>query len=178
MTKLSTGAWILHNLGLSTAIGGTLFGQAAFQPALERDLNDEQKRAQISDDAWSRYSWLNLASHGVVAATWFAGRTALSGRETSRAARTMTVVKDVLVVASLATVVANIFVGKQLAAKAKKQRDDNRASDAEVEGLRRAVKTIGAINIATNAAVGAITTSLSMETAKSLPAAIVSRLLP
>src|SRR3569833_41595 len=72
MSKLSTSAWILHNLGLATSIGGNLFGQGAIQPALAKDVEDEQQRAQISDDAWSRFSWWNLAAHDVVATTRYA----------------------------------------------------------------------------------------------------------
>ena len=178
MSKLSTTAWIFHNLGLAASLGGTMFGQGALQPALEENVDDEQKRAQISDDAWSRYSWWNLAAHGVVAATWFAGRTMLTGREVSSTARTMTKVKDVLVVASLVSGISSVVIGKTLAAKAKRQRDEQRTSDSEVDGLRKLVKTVGSINMATNAAIGAVTTGLSMEAAKSLPMSVVSRTLP
>jgi len=178
MSNLSTTAWIVHNLGLATSLGGTMFGQGAFQPALQKDVSDEQKRGQISDDAWSRYSWWNLAAHGLVAATWFAGRTKLSGREISGNARKLTMVKDVLVVASLVSGVSSVIVGKVLGAKAKRQQQDNRTSDEEVDGLRAAVKTIGTVNMVTNAAISAVTTALSMEGMKSLPAVAVSRLLP
>ncbi|HEY0252351.1 MAG TPA: hypothetical protein VGC41_12540 [Kofleriaceae bacterium] len=178
MSKVSTTSWILHNLALATSIGGTLFGQGAFQPALEKDVEDEQQRARVSDDAWSRYSWWNLASHGLVAVTWLAGRTLLSGREVSGKARALTHVKDVLVVASLLTGVSSVIVGKTLGEKAKAQQDEGRTSDATVDGLRRAVKTLGIANIAANAATGAVTTMLSMEGAKSLPFAAISRLLP
>lgn len=178
MTKLSTTSWILHNLGLATSIGGNLFGQGAFQPALEHDVDDEQQRTQISDDVWSRYSWWNLAAHGVVAATWFAGRTMLSGREVSGTSRALTRVKDALVVASVISGVSSVVVGKLLAAKAQRARDEERDHDSAVEGLRKAVKTIGAINMVSNVAMGAVTTTLAMEAAKSLPATIVSRMLP
>lgn len=178
MSKLSTSAWILHNLGLATSIGGNLFGQGAFQPALAKDIDDERQRAQISDDAWSRYSWWNLAAHGVVAATWFSGRTVLSGREATGTARTLTRVKDVLIVASLVTGVSSVIIGKVLGAKAKRQRDEGRDSDATVEGLRTAVKAVGAANIATNAVIGAVTTSLAMEGAKSPTFSAIARLLP
>jgi len=177
MSTLSTTSWILHNLGIATSLGGNLFGQGALQPALEKDVDDKEQRAQISDDAWSRYSWWNLAAHGVVAATWFAGRTMLSGREVSGKARALTRVKDVLVVASLATGISSVVVGKVLGAKAKRQRETG-GDDAQVKTLRTAVKVLGAANIASNAALGAVTTTLSMEAAKSLPFAAVSRLLP
>lgn len=177
MSKFSTTSWILHNLGLATAIGGTLFGQGAFQPALEKDVDDEKQRAQISDDAWSRYSWWNLAAHGVVAATWLAGRTMLSGREVNNKSRTLTVVKDALVVASLATGIASVIIGKTLGEKVKNQ-GEGAGTDEEVDRLRKAVRTVGAINIATNAAMGAVTTTLAMQSARSLPFAAVARLLP
>lgn len=182
MTTLTTGSWILHNLGIATSFGGTLFGQGAFAPALEKDIHDEKQRAQVSDDAWSRYSWWNLAAHGVVAATWFTGRTMLSGREVSGKARTLTRVKDVLVIASLVSGISSVILGKMLGAKAK-QRADSMNGDGEdesisVDGLRKAVKMMGVANIATNAAIGAVTTTLSMEAAKSLPFAAVSRMLP
>lgn len=178
MSKLSTSSWILHNLGLATSIGGNLFGQGAFQPALQSDVTDEKQRAQISDDAWSRYSWWNLAAHGVVAATWLAGRTMLSGREVSGTARTLTRVKDVLVVASLATGISSVIIGKLLGAKAKRQREQNVASDPAVDGLRTAVKAVGAANIIANAAMGAVTTTLAMESAKSPTFSAIARLLP
>ncbi len=179
MSKVSTTSWILHNLALATSIGGTLFGQGAFQPALEKDVDDEAQRGQISDDAWSRYSWLNLTAHGVVAATWLAGRTLLSGREVSGKARALTRAKDVLVVASLLTGVASVIVGKTLGEKTKNQRDQGTGdADPSIDGLRRTVKTLGMANIAANAATGAVTTMLSMEGAKSLPFAAISRLLP
>lgn len=178
MSKLSTTSWILHNLGLATSIGGTLFGQGAFQPALAKDVDDERQRAQISDDAWSRYSWWNLAAHGVVAATWLAGRTLLSGREVSSKSRTLTVVKDALVVASLATGIASVVIGKTLGEKVKNRREDGSGTDEEVDRLRKAVRTVGAVNIATNAAMGAVTTTLAMESGRSLPFAAVARLLP
>lgn len=177
MSTLSTTAWIVHNLGIATSVGGTLFGQGAFQPALAQDVDDEEQRAQLSDDVWSRYSWWNLAAHGLVAATWFTGRTMLSGREVNAKSRTLTRIKDVLVVASLATVVSQVVIGKVLGTKAKQQRDSGE-EDATINTLRTAVKVMGAANIAANAATGAVTTALSMESAKSLPFAAVSRLLP
>ncbi len=180
MTKISTTAWTLHNLGLATSIGGTLFGQRAFQPALH-DL-DQAERARISDEAWTRYSWINLAAHGVVAATWFAGRTLLSGREVDRASRTMTKIKDVLVVTALVTGVTSVILGKMLGKKAQEAgRDGQDASASEqqaITGLRTAVRAVGTANLVTNAAIGAVTTNLSMHAGKSLPFAFVSRFLP
>jgi len=177
MTKLSTTAWTLHNLGLATSIGGTLFGQGAFQPALRDVVNDERERAEISDDAWSRYSWWNLAAHGVVAATWFTGRAMLSGREVSKPARTLTLVKDGLVIASLATGIASVIIGKLLGAKAKRAKESG-IDEESLTGLRRAVRAVGTANLLANAAIAAVTTNLAMEGNKSLPFSVVSRTIP
>ena len=91
--------------------------------------------------------------------------------------------KGVLVIASVVTGVSSVVIEKMLANKAKQQTLDQ-AGDHEdsIDGLRRAVRTVGAVNIATNAATGAVTTMLStmlsMEAAKSLPFAAISRLVP
>src|SRR5689334_22996656 len=98
MAKLSSAAWIAHELGLATAIGGTLFGREALQPAL-REIDSDIQRYSVSDAAWRRFSWLNLAGHALVAGTWFYGRSMLSGREVSRKARGMVRAKDLFVVA-------------------------------------------------------------------------------
>ena len=36
MAKLSSAAWMVHDLGLATSLGGTLFGRVALQPALHQ----------------------------------------------------------------------------------------------------------------------------------------------
>jgi len=173
MTKLSTTAWIAHNLGLATSIGGSLFGQGAFQPALRHNVDDQSQRAKISDEAWSRFSIWNLAAHGIVAATWFAGRTFLSGREVNRRARKLTRTKDVLVAASVLTGVSSVIIGKMLGRRAKAQ-----GQTAEVDQLRTAVKVASAANVVTNAALGAVTTGLAMQGNKSVAFSVFSRLLP
>ena len=35
MAKLSTAAWVAHELGLATSLGGLLFGRPALNPNLE-----------------------------------------------------------------------------------------------------------------------------------------------
>jgi hypothetical protein len=35
MTKLSTAAWIAHNLGIGASFGGLLFGKLALNPNLD-----------------------------------------------------------------------------------------------------------------------------------------------
>ncbi len=177
MTTLSSTAWILHNLGLATSIGGNVFGQTALKPAL-RELPDQKQRDQVADAAWSRFSWLNLASHGLVAATWFIGRSRLSGREVSGTARNLTLVKDALVVGSVLTGVASMMVGKMLGERTARAAREGASNHENVDDLRKVVAVLGTTNLVVNAAIAATTTGLSMEAAQSGPFAVISRLLP
>src|SRR3954470_4403010 len=116
MAKLSAAAWVLHDVGLATAIGGTLFGREALQPAIH-EIKDPIERGHVADVAWRRFSWLNLAGHVAVAATWLFGRSMLTGREVSTSARRLTVAKDALVIASLVTGVTSILLGRALGSR-------------------------------------------------------------
>jgi uncharacterized membrane protein len=193
MSYLSSAAWIAHDLGLATTIGGTLFGRGALHPALNERLGDDQERKMVADAAWRKFTWMNLAAHGVFAATWFVGRTMLSGREVSQTSRTLTKVKDGLVIASLATGVATAIVGRILGKKVREREaarqdsgsirgvggpSDAGPSDAGIERLRQVVGTLGKINLLATAGIGAVTTALSMEASHSLPFSLVSRRLP
>jgi uncharacterized membrane protein len=194
MAKLSTAAWMAHNVGLATSIGGTMFSQEAMKPALN-EITDPQQREQIADLAWRRFSWVNLAGHAAVAATWFFGRSMLSGRSVSNEARRMTVVKDALVIASLATGIATMVLGRVLGARvnggdvgSKRKGGDISSSKGSqgmsegntqgIEGLRKVINVLGMANLAANVGVAGITTALSMESSKSLPFSLRSRVLP
>jgi len=187
MTTLSTSAWTAHNVGLATAIGGTLYGRTALQPALQ-DIQNPEERDRIAADAWQRFGWMNLAAHGVFAATWFAGRAMLSGREVSGTARTLTVVKDGLMIASLATGLGSFIAGRILG---KRTRSGNGASQVRSSGgiatngesaqstmaLRRAAGGLGIVNLLANIAIMGVTTMLAMEGNRSALFAARSRFL-
>lgn len=175
MPKLSSAAWIVHDVGLATAIGGTLFGQEAFAPAL-REIPDEHQRDLVSEAAWNRFSWINLAGHVAMAATWFVGRSMLTGRGISRRTRPLTKAKDALVVASLVTGIASIAVGRVLGNRM--SHDGRPQRDEKTETLKRTVRALSTANLAANLGVAAVTTSLSMEAAKSPSFPILSRRLP
>lgn len=183
MAKLSSAAWMIHDVGLATAIGGTLFGREALQPALS-EIPDRHERDQVSAAAWRRFSWLNLAGHVAVAATWMVGRTMLSGRSVSQTARTLTLAKDVLVVASLATGLSSMILGRVLGERtahdgriATRSTGESDPAPSTVR-LRRAIGVLGIANLAANLGVMGVTSALSMEAGKSLPFSAVSRRLP
>jgi uncharacterized membrane protein len=183
MAKLSSAAWMVHNVGLATAIGGTLFGREALEPALH-EIVDRGQREQVSTVAWRRFSWMNLASHAAVAATWFVGRAMLSGRSVSNTGRGLTVAKDALIVASLATGLASTILGRILGARTAnhsgliKTNGETDASGSDNERLRRAVGALGVANMVANIGIVGVTTALSMEASESLPFSAVSRRLP
>lgn len=176
MAKLSSAAWIAHDVGLATAIGGTLFGREALHPALREGIDDQNDRDRVADAAWRRFSWVNLAGHAAMASTWFAGRALLTGREVDRLSRPLTVTKDVLIVASLATGVASLVLGRILG----KQVRETRSIDERerVETLRRAVGAVGLVNLFANVGILGVTAALAMQAAKSPKFAFVSRVLP
>jgi len=176
MAKLSSAAWIAHDVGLATALGGTLFGREALHPALREGIDDQLDRDRVADTAWRRFSWINLAAHGAMAATWFAGRAMLSGREVTRKARPLTVAKDAMITASLATGLASVVLGRILGRRVRNQVTLEQRE--KVETLRRAVGATGLVNLAANIGILGITTMLSMQAAKSQKFGFISRLLP
>lgn len=176
MAKLSSAAWIAHDVGLATAIGGTLFGREALHPALREGIVDPRDRDRVADAAWRKFSWLNLAAHGAMAATWFTGRAMLSGREVSRVSRPLTIAKDALIVASLATGIASVVIGRILGRKVREQQTLEEREN--VETLRRAVGATGLVNMAANVGILGVTAALSMQAAKSQRFGVISRILP
>lgn len=184
MAKLSSAAWMAHDVGLATAIGGAMFGHEALHPALS-EIADPKERDHVADVAWRRFSWISLAGHAAVAATWFFGRSMLSGRAVSKTARSLTLAKDALVIASLATGIASMALGRVLGARTTGERNENtgkeRAPDdrpADTERLRTAVGVLGIANLVANVGIAGVTAALSMEASQSLPFSIVSRRLP
>jgi hypothetical protein len=94
MSKLSTVAWVAHNLGLSAWFAGTLFGKLA--PNLSvKAVDSKVERGKVLNSAWNRYNAVNAASSGVAAGTWVVGRTMLSGAEIGEDARNPVLAKDV-----------------------------------------------------------------------------------
>ncbi|HEX8106804.1 MAG TPA: hypothetical protein VF516_03705 [Kofleriaceae bacterium] len=185
MSTLSTAAWAAHDVGLATAIGGTLYGRAALEPAL-REIADPAERDRVATSAWQRFTWLNLAAHGVFAATWFIGRSMLSGREVSCTARRMTQVKDGLVIASLVTGIGTAVLGRMLGKCARRGEGPAQVREAggtarggeRTVALQRAVGGLGIANLVANIATLGITAALAMEGSRSPRFSARSRFLP
>lgn len=184
MTTLSSAGWIVHDVGLAAAIGGSLFGKVALEPALG-EVSLPLERDHASEKAWNRFSWINLASHVAFAVPWLIGRKMLTGREVSARARGLTRTKDVLVGVSLITGVSSIVIGKLLGRKARAGEGPERARFGEARDdayeatvLEKAVGILGTVNMFANASVLAVTSLLAMAGNKSMRFAARSRCLP
>ncbi len=184
-TMLSQAGWVVHEVGLATSIGGTLFGRAALEPSLNVVASPEE-RDRVSANAWKRFSWLNLAGHVAFAVPWFIGRSMLSGREVTRTARKLTRVKDVLIGASLLTGVSSVLLGRQLASRAEqgmgpeemRDRPSKSKEATKSLALERTVGVLGNANLLLNIGILGVTTILAMQAGKSARFAPLSRWLP
>jgi hypothetical protein len=181
---LTTSAYVLHNLGLASAFGGSLFGKVALNPSTKL-ISDKTERAKVSNAAWNGYNVLNAIAIGTTAATWFFGRTLVSGRSISKDARKLVLAKDVLMGATLATGLVNIIAGAVLGKKTAK---DNLAMESGAQPTADApasaktaaalVNTFGVVNLACMAGVIGVSTWLDNQAMSSSRWTAISRILP
>ena len=186
MPKLSSAAWVAHDLGLAAAVGGALFGRTAMNPAVKQ-LRNAKWREKVNEDAWSRYAPIMLAAHAAVAVPWLVGRLMLSGKEAGGTARGLTLAKDVLVGVSVVTAVASAVMGKLRARRYERERDAHEVGEAnalpdnqqhERTAMDAVASVVGMVNLAANAGVMGVTSVLAMEGSESVRFAAESRDLP
>lgn len=185
MSGFSTAAWVGHDLGLATNMGGTLFGRMALHPAI-RKLPNEGERGLVISDAWRRFNVFQVASSAFAALTWFAGRSRLSGREVDSTSRTLVPIKDVLILGTLGTSIASAVLGRRLNALAPDGAlpvsEDGRhlsfQAPEQAKKLNAVVDKVGIANIACGAGVIAITAVLAMRAGQSSRWSFLSRILP
>ncbi len=184
MTKLSTAAWIAHNLGLAACFGGQLFGKVALNPNLGA-ISSKEERGKMLNTAWNRYNVVNAVSLGTAAATWFFGRAGISGRSIDEEVRNLVLAKDVLFVVSLLTGLAAIASGLRLTRQApdgavpvETGTEPAPETPEQATSLLRAVNVLGNVNLGLIGAIVGVTTILSMKAGESTRWSVVSRLLP
>ncbi len=180
---LSGTALVMHNLGLAAGFGGSLFGKVALNPAV-KVISSEEERGKVANVAWNGFNWINAASFGTAALTWFVGRTRLSGREMGRDARRLVLIKDILLASTVIIGGANMIAGSML------NRIDggyvplaagDKASDRtppEAVRLTKFMNVAGIVNLITAAGVIAVTSWLNMKAGASHRWSLVSRFLP
>lgn len=181
---LTSGALVLHNLGLAAGFGGTLFGKFALNPAVKA-ISSVTERGAVANRAWNGYNFVNAAAVGTAAVTWLAGRLALSGRSIDKASRQLVWVKDVLMAASVTLGAANIAAGAALAAQAPggavpmaSGNEPTTTTPKKAAVLQKFVSVLGVVNLGCIAGVIGVTALLNMKAGTSTRWAAVSRLLP
>ena len=184
-TKLTTAAWVAHELGLAASFGGVLFGRAALNPNLEA-IESKPDRGKVLNKTWNRFNAVSAVSTGTAIATWLAGRGAISGNaalddEANNLVRT----KDALLATAAVTGLASIISGLQLSRQAPDGATplDSGSTPApemseEAARLLRRVNVLGNVNLAVLGGVIAVSTLLSQKAGKSVGWSVASRFLP
>ncbi|AKT42089.1 hypothetical protein [Chondromyces crocatus] len=184
MGKLSTSAWVLHDLGLAAGFGGPLFGKIALGEAV-KDIHSEEERGLVLHDAWKRYNRVTAISLGAAAATWFIGRTLLSGRSVSREARQLVLAKDIVLGATIAAGVASMISGEIKSREAhggavpvRSGTEPSERTPPIARAAQRVLSVVGPMEIALAGAAIGITSVLAMKSGRSGKWSFLSRLLP
>ena len=185
MAKLSTAAWVAHDLGLAASFGGLLFGRTAMNPSLKYIESSKADRGRVLNKTWTRYNTVNVLSFGFATASWFAGRAALSGRSIDEGAQNLSRVKDLLYITGAVSGLASVVSGLRLANKAPDGAvpiEDGSTPAAETPEdaakLIRTVNVLGNVNLAITGSLIGLTTALAMKANQSTGWAITSRFLP
>ena len=184
-SKLTTAAWVAHELGLAASFGGLLFGKLALNPNLEV-LENKPDRGKLLNKSWNRYNAVNALSVGTAIATWLTGRAAISGNlSLGEEANNLVRTKDALLATAAATGLISMISGLQLTRQAPDGAVpiDSGVSPApemseEAARLLRRVNVLGNVNIAVLGGVIAVSTILSMKASESVRWSVLSRLLP
>src|SRR5215213_1442374 len=184
MRTLSTAAWVVHNLGLAVAFGGSVFGKVALNPNLDV-IGSEADRGKILNTSWNHFNAISAGSFIASAATWFPGRLGLSGGEIDDQTRNLVLAKDLLFAAGALSGIASVLQGRALTGQAPGgavpiASGTTPSSDTpeKAASLLRSVNQLGNANLTITGAILGITTILSMKATESSKFSAVSRLLP
>jgi hypothetical protein len=183
-SALSTTAWVVHDLGLATSVGGAIFGKAGLHPAV-RNIRSKDERGLVTSEAWKDFTPINLLSHVAVVLTWMTGRTALNGRFIDRDTRTLVRVKDALIgtyfIAGLTSAGAGYALSRSRDGQAPAVEAGGEPAEETPErarNLQRVSDVSGYVNLVAGAAVIGITAVLAMKAGRSTKWSFLSRMLP
>lgn len=184
MTKLSSAAWVVHNVGLGASFGGNFFGKVASNPKLG-ELSSAAERGRLLNTVWNRYNVVNVASFAAAAATWFPGRLGLSGKEVDETTRNLVLAKDLLFGAGTliggTTIVQGLKLSKEApdgAVPISTGTTPSAETSEKAATLLRSVNVLGNLNIAVTGGILGITSVLAMKASESTLFSGISRLLP
>ena len=157
-----------HDLGLATWFGGTMFGKFALNPAVQA-ISERPERGQVVNAAWNGYNVLNAAGLGAAAAGWAAARfTEANPVRMSATENALSLAKDGLMAAAVATGIANGIQGARLARQGKdgavpveSGTDPAPETPEQAAGIQRSLDLLGNINIGIGAALIAVNAVLA-----------------
>lgn len=185
MAKLSTAAWVAHDIALSASFGGLLFGRTALNPSLKYIESSKADRGRVLNKTWNRYNTVNVLSFGFATASWFAGRAALSGRSIDKDAENLSRIKDFLYISGAVSGLASVISGLRLANQAPDgavpiENGSTPAAETpeQAQKLLRTVNVLGNVNLAITGSLIGLTTALAMKAQQSSGWTITSKLLP
>jgi hypothetical protein len=166
-----------HDLGAAALLGGNLFGRLAMHPAVEGVCTPED-RGKVVNAAWRRYGTINSLSLGAVLVNWIAARTyETRGPLLSERERKLTLAKDAVVGAVAVTGVASAVAGVRFGMAApggavpleSGSETASRATRSQAR-QKRALNLLGALSLASEAALVGLQGALAQEHFRRPPA--------
>ncbi len=157
-----------HDLGLATWFGGSMFGKFAHNPSV-KVISDHRERGKVVNAAWNGYNLLNAVGLGAAAVGWAGARfTEANPVRMSATENGLSLAKDVLMVAAVATGIVNGVQGARLA----RQSPDGAVpvetgtkpaleTPPEAARIQRSLEVLGNVNTGVGAALIAVNAVLA-----------------
>lgn len=114
MTQPSTTVRALHDLGLATWFGGTLFGQVALNPTVSR-ISDKRERGRVLNESWVRFNAVNAVAIVAAVGAWRLGGLKEAEEDLGIGSGALVGLKDVLLGAALFNSVVSGALGARIA---------------------------------------------------------------
>ena len=109
---------VVHNVGMTAWVGGTMFGRLAHNPSLTR-ISSRAERGAVANAAWNAYNVVNLVSATAVGAGHLAARlTELRESNLSDREKPLVRAMDVFTVMGVMTGLLSAVQGARLAKQA------------------------------------------------------------
>jgi len=166
-----------HEIGVGALLGGNLFARVGMHPSLE-EISDSRQRGKVLNRSWRRYGPVNSVALAAVVLGWAGARLGdarpplLSQRE-----RQLALAKDATVVAvavtGLATMVSAIRFADTVPGGAVPMDSGDETSEGappESTRLKRMVRTLGSLHLASTIALAAVNAGLSQANYRRPPA--------
>ncbi len=150
---------VVHDVGLASWLGGSMFGKFALNPAVQA-IPDRRARGKVANAAWNGYNVVNSLGLGSAAVVHLAARgTELAGPRQTSTEKTLTRIQDGLMISAVVTGVLNGVQGYRL----KRQAPDGAVpietgtkpapeTPQAAASIQRSLGLLGNVNIATGIA--------------------------